>query len=130
MILDKRDVAIKSIRPVIVEHEVAEITIDQFQNGTLESILKLQDSIVFAQFKQYINKFKPIFKAYNQKSQRSYIRDVLIQDPRIRNSLIATFVSVMTLEEYSFYCANKIVANELIVKMLTARLQANTELLY
>lgn len=130
MIIDKRDFAIKSIRPVLSGLETSENAIEQFQNDTLHPISKLQESIIFAQFKQYITKFKPAFNAYNQKSQRSYIEDVLIKDPRIKNSLIATFVSVMTLEEYNFYCANKIVANKLIIKMITNRLQSNVEVLY
>lgn len=130
MILDKRDQAVKSIRPELPTNAGGGNLLNKFQNDTLHPILRFQDSIVFAQFKKYIQKFKSAFNAYNQRAQRNYIQDVLINDPRIRNSLIATIVSMMTLEEYNFYCENKIKVNDQIISLVIERLQAHVELLY
>lgn len=130
MIVDKRDHAVKSIRPESLANADNGTSIEQFQNDTLHPIIKFQDSIVFAQFQKYVRKFKSAFNAYNQRAQRNYIQEVLIADPRIRNSLIATIVSMMTLEEYNFYCENKIVVNKQIIRLLTERLQEHLELLY
>lgn len=130
MILDKRDHAVKSIRPELPANSDSVNSIEQFQNDTLHPILKFQDSIVFAQFKKYVRKFKPAFNAYNQRAQRNYIQEVLTADPRIRNSLIATIVSMMTLEEYNFYCEHKMEMNRLTIILLTERLQEHLELLY
>jgi NAD-specific glutamate dehydrogenase len=103
---------------------------EQFQNTTLRPILKFQNGIILAQFKKYLAKFKPTFNAYNQSAQRNYIEDVLKTDPKIKNSLIASVVSMMTLDEYEFYCTNKIDANKRIVQMLTQRLKDHLEYLY
>ena len=130
MILDKRDHAVKSIRPELPANANSVNSIEHFQNDTLHPIIKFQDSLVFAQFEKYVRKFKPAFNAYNQRAQRNYIQEVLTTDPRIRNSLIATIVSMMTLEEYNFYCEHKIQVNVRIITMLTERLQEHLELLY
>lgn|SRR5690554_2937847 len=130
MILDKRDLAIKSIRPQLLDKADNCASVEQFQNDTLYPIIRFQNSFVFAQFHGYVRKFKPAFNAYNQQTQRNYIQDVLRSDPRIRNSLIATIVSMMTLEEYTFYCRHKVVVNIQIICLLTERLQEHLELLY
>ena len=130
MILDKRDHAVKSIRPELPANADSHTSIEQFQNDTLHPIIRFQDSFVFAQFQKYVRKFKPTFNAYNQRAQRNYIREVLTSDPRIRNSLIATIVSMMTLEEYNFYCDNKLKVNSQIISLLIERLHAHLELLY
>lgn len=130
MILDKRDHAVKSIRPELPANADSINSIEQFQNDTLHPIIRFQDSLVFAQFRKYVRKFKPAFNAYNQRAQRNYIQEVLKNDPRIRNSLIATIVSMMTLEEYNFYCDHKLKVNRQIITLLVERLQAHLELLY
>ncbi|HKL39409.1 MAG TPA: hypothetical protein VJ894_01960 [Cryomorphaceae bacterium] len=111
------------------ENTVGDKPIGTFQNEILRPILKFQNSIILAQFKQYLIKFKPAFNAYNGKVQKNYIDDVMKSDSRIKNSLIATVVSVMTLEEYSYYCDNKNEINKRIVMLLTKRIQDQLEML-
>ncbi|NEN22065.1 glyoxalase [Cryomorpha ignava] len=130
MIRDERDRAVKGIRPVLSINSADSTLPEQFQTETLRPILKLQNSILLAQFTKYVQKFKPAFNAYNQNTQRNYIDEVLKRDPRIKNSLIASVVSMMTLEEYDYYCENKIEANKRIVTMLVGRLQSHLEMLY
>lgn len=126
----ERDERLKSIRPILGIDSPAMSDIEFFQTHTLRPILKFQNSIVLAQFRKYIQKFKPAFNAYNQSAQKNYIEDVLKRDPRIKNSLIATVVSVMTLHEYDFYCDNKVEINKRIIGLLTKRLQDHLEMLY
>ena len=130
MIRDERDIVMKGIRPVLPINTAESSVVEQFQTETLRPILKLQNSILLAQFSKYLQKFKPAFNAYNQNTQRNYIEEVLKRDPRIKNSLIASIVSMMTLEEYDFYCENKIETNKRIVSMLVERLKSNLEMLY
>lgn len=101
-----------------------------FQTSVLRPIMKFQNSIILAQFKQYLIKFKPAFNAYNGQVQKNYIEDVLKKDSRIRNSLIATVVSVMTIEEYKVYCDNKNECNKRIIMLMTKRLQDQLEMLF
>lgn len=128
----ERDDRLMQIRPEISlkASGIEEGEISQFRNGVLRPILKLQNSIILAQFKQYVKKFKPAFNAYNLKVQMSYVSDVLKSDPRIRNSLIASVVSLMTLEEYEFYVNHKNECNKGIVSLLIKRIQDHLEMLY
>lgn len=102
----------------------------KFQTVVLRPILRFQNSIILAQFKQYLIKFKPAFNAYNSQVQKNYIQDVLKSDSRIKNSLIASVISVMTLEEYLYYCENKNEINKRIVALLTKCIQDQLEMLF
>lgn len=128
--MSERDERLKKIRPRLEGISPSPVAIEAFQNNTLRPILKFQNGIILAQFNKYLKKFKPAFNAYNQSSQRNYIEDVMKKDPRIKNSLIASVVSVMTLGEYDFYCENKIEMNKRIIGMLTERLKDHLEKLY
>ncbi len=101
-----------------------------FHNNTLMPILRFQTGIIIAQFRKYIKKFKPAFNAYNQNTQKNFISDVLGSDRRIKNSLIASFVSMMTIDEYEYYCQHKTNSNNEIVKLLTSTLHDHLHMLY
>jgi negative regulator of replication initiation len=129
----ERDDRLIQLRPEISlenENTASDKPIGAFQNDVLRPILKFQNSIILAQFKQYLIKFKPAFNAYNSQVQKNYIQDVLKSDSRIKNSLIASVVSVMTLVEYSYYCENKTEINKRIVVLLTKRIQDHLEMLF
>jgi len=129
----ERDDRLIQLRPEISlenENTAGDKALGKFQNEILRPILKFQNSIILAQFKQYLIKFKPAFNAYNSQVQKNYIQDVLKSDSRIKNSLIASVVSVMTLEEYSYYCENKTEINKRIVVLLTKRIQDHLEMLF
>ncbi|MGB6034975.1 MAG: hypothetical protein WBG42_01820 [Cryomorphaceae bacterium] len=129
----ERDDRLIQLRPEISlenENHNGDKPIGAFQNDVLRPILKFQNSIIIAQFKQYLIKFKPAFNAYNSQVQKNYIQDVLKSDSRIKNSLIASVVSVMTLEEYSYYCENKTEINKRILMLLTKRIQDHLEMLF
>lgn len=125
-----RDDRLIEIRPEIVSETAFSNDVGKFQAEVLRPILKFQNGIIVAQFKAYIKKFKPSFNAYNLKVQQNYVADALKSDPRIRNSLIASVVSVMTLEEYAYYCENKNEINKRIVTLLTKRIQDHLEMLF
>ncbi len=121
---------LRSIRQVIDLENLQSLDVERFQNDTLRPVLKFQNSIVLAQFKKYLEKFKPQFNVYNQSVQKNYIEDVMKRDSRIKNSLIACVVSMMTLEEYEFYCGNKNELNKRIVSMIIERLKDQLVMLY
>lgn len=126
----ERDLQLRSIRQVIDLENLQSLDVERFQNDTLRPVLKFQNSIVLAQFKKYLEKFKPQFNVYNQSVQKNYIEDVMKRDSRIKNSLIACVVSMMTLEEYEFYCGNKNELNKRIVSMIIERLKDQLVMLY
>lgn len=128
--MSERDIQLRSIRPGLDLHTEKSGEAELFQSATLRPILKFQNGIILAQFRKYIEKFKPQFNAYNQSAQKNYIEDVMKKDARIKNSLIACTVSMMTLEEYEFYCANKNELNKRIVAMVIERLKDQLVMLY
>lgn len=129
-ITSERDEAVKNIRPSVEDSDPGATEEEQFENLTIRPILKLQNSIIIAQFRMYTHKFKPSFNAYNQSIQRNFIEDVMRSDPRIKNSLIASLISLMTLDEYNYYCSNKTAVNKRIISLLVKRLQSMIEYLY
>lgn len=129
-IQNERDNGLKKIRPAAGIETSKESEVAFFQTNSIQPILKFQASIVMAQFSQYLRKFKPGFNVYNQKVQYSFIDDVLKSDPRIRNSLIASVVSLMTLDEYAFYCANKVGVNKIIIQLIAEQIKGHIEMLY
>jgi hypothetical protein len=130
MMISERDERLKGIRPEIETVEDKEGFMENFQNQVLRPVCKFQNSILIAQFKSYVRKFKPAFNAYNQSSQRNFIEDSLKRDPRIKNSLIASIVSVLTLEEYNLYCENKREVNKRIISLVSDRLKSHLEMMY
>lgn len=124
-----RDKTLQSIRPKY-EEVPHEDELKRFEVQTLAPLLDFQHLILLAQIRHYIKMFKPAFNAYNQKVQKGYVSDVLQKDPRIRNSLIASAVSLFTLDEYDFYCSNKSQVNERLISMIIVRLQNQIERLY
>lgn len=125
----ERDELIKEIRPDL-KTQGAYTDEESFQNESIRPILKLQNDILLAQFHSFIQKFKPVFNAYNQRIQIDYIEEVMKKDPRIKNSLIASVVSLFTIEEYEFYRMHKNELNKRIVTMIIKRLSGQLERLY
>lgn len=128
--ISERDIQLRAIRPSLSLQTEQSGELEIFQSHALRPILKFQNSIILAQFKKYLQKFKPQFNAYNQSAQKNYIDDVMKSDARIKNSLIACTVSMMTLEEYEYYCSKKNEINKRIVAMLIERLKDQVVMLY
>ncbi len=129
-LISERDEWLKSICPRSAGEYDSLNESDDFHQFTLLPILSFQNGIILAQFRKYLRKFKPSFNAYNQSIQKNYICDVMNCDPRIKNSLIASMVSVMTLEEYEFYCEHKKEVNAKIVTLVIDSLHQHLEILY
>ena len=126
----QRDLIISGIRPEIKSKNELDGALELFEAATLKPILKFQNEIIIAQFRSYLKKFKHNFNAYNQQVQKDYIHEVMFKDPRIKNSLIASVVSLFTLEEYDYYGKHKNELNSRIISMLVFRLQVQLERLY
>lgn len=129
-LISERDEWLKSICPRTDADKASSNELDDFHHFTLIPLLTFQNGIILAQFRKYIKKFKPAFNAYNQSTQRNFICDVMNCDPRIKNSLIASMVSVMTLDEYEFYCDHKKDVNIRIVSLVVDSLHRHLEVLH
>ncbi len=129
-LLSERDDQLLRLRPIIETEMLGESDIESFQSRTLRPILKFQNGIVLAQFSKYIKKFKPVFNAYARTAQLGFVDEAMKKDPRLKNSMIATVVGLMTLPEYEFYCINKNEINKRITNLIIKRIQTQVEMLY
>lgn len=103
---------------------------EKFEMTSIRPIIDFQMMIILAQFRHFIKKFKPVFNAYKRKVQTNYVDDVLHTDKRIRNSMIASVVGMMTISEYETYAGMKNEANRRIIKVLIDKVSERVEELY
>lgn len=101
---------------------------EQFQNQVLRPILKLQNDLFIASFKNYILKNKKDF--YNQSLDKKavQIENAVQKDSKYRNTLKGMVVGWFTIEEYAAYIQNSSNLNKRMMSMLVERLKSQIQL--
>lgn len=131
----------KSIRPLIPAALLLDTMSgeERFQNSILRPILKLQNKIILAIFKDYITEketqktSKPNKeedktenkRAYSRLSpakQREYIDTVFQKDIKFKSVLLGMIIGQFDLEEYNLYAQNKIGTDRRIINLLKERI--------
>ncbi|WP_291725630.1 hypothetical protein [Bernardetia sp.] len=124
----------KSIRPEIQNVVLSETMTgeERFQNVTLRPILKLQNKILLAIFRDYISE-KEAKKTKNNEKQRGYFRlsatkqrefiDTVFQkDIKFKSQLLGMIIGHFDLEEYNLYAQNKTGTDRRIINLLKERI--------
>lgn len=116
---------LKAIRPAIpsIVQQNETTAAEQFQNTCLRPILKLQNDLLIALFKNYIVSRKGKFHQVNDSAKLTYISDNIKKDLKFKNLLIGVIIGHFTLEEYELYQSNPQELNRRISSMLIKRLQ-------
>ena len=129
--MDKRDSYLLALRPEIPSAKVSEnmSADEQFQNTTLRPVIKLQDELFLAAFKNYIKKHKNVFYELSLKQRLAYIDNAIHKDTKFRNSLKGMVIGQFTIEEYQKYIQNSSALNKRMMNLVTQRLQDNVQLL-
>ncbi len=124
----------KSIRPqisnaILVDTMSGE---ERFQNTTLRPILKLQNKILLAIFKDYITEKEAKKNSKSEKTrtylrlsaakQREYIDTVFQKDIKFKSQLLGMIIGHFDLEEYNLYTQNKTGTNRRIINLLKERI--------
>ncbi|WP_338790594.1 hypothetical protein V9L05_02055 [Bernardetia sp. Wsw4-3y2] len=128
----------KSIRPQIPNALLVDTMSgeERFQNATLRPILKLQNKVLLAIFKDYIIEKetkkgdKPKTEAENKRSysrlsatkQREYIDVVFQKDIKFKSQLLGMIIGHFDLEEYNLYAQNKTGTDRRIINLLKERI--------
>lgn len=99
-----------------------------FQNQVLRPILKLQNDLFIAAFKNYIAKYKTDFYAMTAEKKLQYIDNAIQKDIKFRNSLKGMVIALFTTEEYLRYTANSSHLNKRMMNMLAERLKSQVQL--
>lgn len=99
-----------------------------FQNQVLRPILKLQNDLFIASFKNYITKYKSDFYAQSTEKKLAQIENAIQKDIKYRNALKGMVIGLFTIEEYVLYIKNSSSLNKRMMGMLLERLKSQIQL--
>ena len=85
---------------------------ERFQNLTLRPIIKLQQHLFTAVFKNYVAKHKNVFYELSVERRIDYIENAIHKDMKFRNSLKGMVIGHFTVDEYTQYIENSSALNK------------------
>lgn len=130
----------KSIRPQIPNALLLDTMSgeERFQNSTLRPILKLQNKVLLAIFKDYIlekeskkgskseteneTKNPRTYSRLSAAKQREYIDMVFQKDIKFKSLLLGMIIGHFDLEEYNLYAQNSTGTDRRIINLLKERI--------
>ncbi|WP_299381561.1 glyoxalase [uncultured Lacinutrix sp.] len=125
-----RDLQLLDIRPIINTIKISDNMSkgERFQNVTLRPIIKLQNDLLVAVFRNYTAKHKNVFYELTIDKRLHYIDNAIHKDIKLRNSLKGMIIGQFTTEEYSLYIENSSALNKRMMNLVIQRLQSNIQL--
>ena len=129
--MNSRDAQLLQLRPEILSARVDDTMSadEQFQNGTLRPVVKLQNDLLVEAFRNYIKKHKNGFYTLNIDRRMEYIANAIQKDIKFRNSLKGMVIGQFTVEEYRTYIQNSSALNKRMMNLVKQRIQSNIQLL-
>jgi len=129
--MENRDEALLKLRPQIPSAKVLPgmSTDEMFQNQTLRPIIKLQNDLLLAVFRNYASKHKNVFYDLSVEKRMDYIENAIHKDQKFRNSLKGIVIGQFTLKEYTTYIQNSSALNKRMMNIVKERLKSNLQLL-
>ncbi len=125
-LIKKRTVktAKKQIRPIIENALVSENQSDEenFQNGVLRPIIKLQHDLLLCFFEQYLKGRKMPFDDKNQGQKQQLIDALFNKDTSFKKTLITMVTALFTVEEYLVYLPKNSEFNKRIKQMIKQKI--------
>lgn len=127
--MDKRDELLLNCRlnieGVVSENSSSE---EKFQNQTLRPILKLNNDLFIASFRNYIQKHKIDFFSLSIEKKIIFIENAIQRDIKYRNALKGMVIAWFTINEYNDYITNSSNLNKRMMNMLIERLKSQLQL--
>ena len=126
-----RDLNLVKMRPEIKGAIIhANMSFDeQFQNATLRPVIKLQNDLLLAVFKNYILNRKNVFYELSPEKQIDYIDHAIHKDMKFRNSVKGMIIGQFTIDEYANYIKNSSALNKRMMNLVMQRLIDQLQLL-
>ena len=128
--METRSKLLLKIRPEIPSAKIYEsMSNDEaFQNKTLRPIIKMQNDLFIAVFKNYISKRKNVFYELTLQKHMAYIENAIHKDMKFRNSLKGMVIGQFTIEEYELYIINSSALNKRMMNIVKERLLSSIQL--
>jgi len=128
--METRSKLLLKIRPEIPSAKIYKsMSNDEaFQNKTLRPIIKMQNDLFIAVFKNYISKRKNVFYELTLQKQMAYIVNAIHKDMKFRNSLKGMVIGQFTIEEYELYIINSSALNKRMMNIVKERLLSSIQL--
>ena len=129
--METRDTQLLALRPSIPSAQVNDSMSadEQFQNGTLRPVVKLQNDLLLEAFRNYIAKHKNVFYNLTIERRMNYIENAIQKDIKFRNSLKGMVIGQFTVNEYRRYIQNSSALNKRMMNLVKERIQSNIQLL-
>ena len=129
--MNHRSEDLQAMRPEIPSVRINPNTTDEerFQNLVLRPILKFQNSLFLAVFRNYIAKHKNAFYQLTLERRLDYIENAIQKDIKFRNALKGMIIGHFTLVEYENYITNSSALNKRMMNMVINRLKDQVQLL-
>lgn len=128
--MNKRDTFLKEFRGETIGSVSIQSSSDEtFQNEVLRPILKLQNDLFIASFKNYITKNKSDFYSQSLEKKISIIDNSVQKDIKYRNALKGMVIGLFSSDEYSMYIKSSSNLNKRMMTMLIERLKSQIQLL-
>ncbi|MEH6680151.1 MAG: glyoxalase [Sediminicola sp.] len=128
--MNSRSTNLLQLRPEIPSAKVTDTmsSDERFQNTTLRPVIKLQNFLLVAVFKNYIGKHKNRFYELPLQKRLELIENVVQKDIKFRNSLKGIIIGQFTEEEYESYIQNSSSLNKRMMNMVIERLKDQVQL--
>jgi len=128
--MNDRSTELLRFRPLLPNARVTdEMSRDeQFQNATLRPIIKFQNTLLIAAFRNYVQKHKNYFHGLTLLKKLEYIEHAIQKDMKFRNSLKGMVIGQFTVEEYETYILNSSALNKRMMNMVIERLKDQVQL--
>lgn len=122
---NNRDLSVKNIRPAIpmIIEEAATSPEERFQNTCLRPILKFQNDLLLAVFKNYLALRKGKFYALSKPKKLEYIDHAIRKDLKFKSLLIGIVVGQFTVEEWGVYDTYERELRKRVTGLLVQRIQ-------
>lgn len=124
-----RTAAFLALRPLIEQAVVSEnmTSEEQFQNGSLRPILKLQHPLLVQVVRQHILQKKAAFFELSIEAQRQYLEQLFRTDNTLKTLLKGILIGQFTIEEYKAYSEHTSALNKRMMTMLKKRILDSVE---
>lgn len=128
--MSTRDSNLKNSRPVISSLQINDAMSDdeRFQNQTLRPVIKIQNDLLIAVFKNYIVKHKNVFLELTIEKRLEYIENAIQSNTKFRNSVKGMLIGLFTIDEYNVYIKNSSALNKRMMNIVKQRLQDQVQL--